>query len=359
MVENKRNILVGLFVLLGLSALGWMIFKFGDLPTMVSRYDAYEVEIFFPSAPGIKDNSEVLFCGYPVGRVVSVDPPRLMTNLDHQDKSAYQVVVTAAIHRDHEIPKNATAKVYRRGLGGSFLEFVLPPQEPASAYFLAGGDQIQGELSQGNEFLSEATQSKLDDLISSLTSLSRNLESQLQKITPEQVDGADAFSPVYPNVTTAVIRLDRVLKSINQVVGDEANQANVKKSLENLSGLSGELREAAAKIQALTDKAIGMAESGTKAMDRLDETSLKFYESFNASSLKIQTAADEIAKAFGQLDRMLAAATAGDGTASRILNDPKLYESMTDATERLNLALEDFRKLVQQWTEKGMKVKMK
>ena len=45
MKDERRNIMVGAFVLVGLMAIGWLIFKFGDLPALVSRYDADEVTI--------------------------------------------------------------------------------------------------------------------------------------------------------------------------------------------------------------------------------------------------------------------------------------------------------------------------
>ena len=52
MKEDKRSTIVGIFMIVGMVIVGWMVFQFGDLPAFVSRYDACEVAIFFPEAPG-------------------------------------------------------------------------------------------------------------------------------------------------------------------------------------------------------------------------------------------------------------------------------------------------------------------
>ena len=128
MNESKRNLLVALFVILGFTCLGWLVFKFGDLPMLVHKMDAHEISIFFDQAPGIKQNTEVLFLGYPVGRVVSMNPPRLLPDIDNPTVDTYQVVVIVSIATRHHIPKNAKPKIYLRGLGSSFIAFDLEEQ---------------------------------------------------------------------------------------------------------------------------------------------------------------------------------------------------------------------------------------
>ena len=73
--QRRRDVVVGIFVVLGLTALGWMIFKFGDLPTAVSRMKSFQVYVQFPTAPGVQKDTPVRFCGYQIGRVTSVMAP--------------------------------------------------------------------------------------------------------------------------------------------------------------------------------------------------------------------------------------------------------------------------------------------
>ena len=75
--QRKRNITVGIFVLIAVCAFVWLIFKFGDLPTAVSRFRSFQVFVQFPTAPGVQKDTPVRFCGYQIGRVTDVMAPQI------------------------------------------------------------------------------------------------------------------------------------------------------------------------------------------------------------------------------------------------------------------------------------------
>jgi len=64
--QRRYNIVVGLFVILGVCAFVWLIFKFGDLPGIVTKLDSFEVFVQFPTAPGVQKDTPVRFCGYQI-----------------------------------------------------------------------------------------------------------------------------------------------------------------------------------------------------------------------------------------------------------------------------------------------------
>jgi len=49
--QRRRNMIVGVFVIIGICALVWLIFKFGDLPSAVTKMGSFEVFVQFPTAP--------------------------------------------------------------------------------------------------------------------------------------------------------------------------------------------------------------------------------------------------------------------------------------------------------------------
>ena len=49
----------------------------------------------------------------------------------------------------------------------------------------------------------------------------------------------------------------------------------------------------------------------------------------------------------------------GQGTAGALVNDPKLYESLVDTSRELNLTIKDLQRLVQQWEQEGVTLKLK
>jgi phospholipid/cholesterol/gamma-HCH transport system substrate-binding protein len=357
MNENRRNIMVGIFVAVGLAGLVWMIIRFGDLPAVLSRYDAKEVTLLFREAPGIQENSAVLFRGYPVGRVIAVRPPMMLADVEHPDKSYYQVAVVAAVGREFELPANVTPKVYRRGLGGSFLAFEVS-DEQASRELLAEGAKLKGVVSEASEFISEGTQHKLDDLIGSLTQLSRDLQGQLTPLPPEVVDRSEA-NTVRPNVTTAVMRMDKALQNLNVIIGDVENQRNLKEGLANFSTLAKEMRVAVKETQSFAAEAVKLVDQTSQTVGAIDTAAREINANFQQVGGRIQAAADELAVALKHLDEIFVKISTGEGTAGRVLNDPRLYESLADAGANLNLAIREFRQLLAEWAKQGMKVKLK
>ncbi len=105
-IQRRRNIVVGIFVIVGLCALVWLIFKFGDLPTVVTRVGSIEVFVQFPTAPGVQRDTPVRFCGYQIGRVSAVTAPEIRTDME-TGLEYYQTVIVLSIDKRYvNIPSN-------------------------------------------------------------------------------------------------------------------------------------------------------------------------------------------------------------------------------------------------------------
>ena len=104
--QRRRNMIVGAFVVVGVCALVWLIFKFGDLPTVVTKMGSFEVYVQFPTAPGVQTDTPVRFCGYQIGRVTKVMAPEIrkdmVTGLEY-----YQTIVVLRETRSAIRPESA------------------------------------------------------------------------------------------------------------------------------------------------------------------------------------------------------------------------------------------------------------
>jgi hypothetical protein len=58
-----------------------------------------------------------------------------------------------------------------------------------------------------------------------------------------------------------------------------------------------------------------------------------------------------------QLESIIAKVSEGDGTVGRLLNDPRLYEDMREAAERLSITLRDLQAMVRKVKEEGLELK--
>jgi phospholipid/cholesterol/gamma-HCH transport system substrate-binding protein len=233
-IQRKRNITVGIFVVAGIFALVWLIYRFGDLPITVSKIRSFEVLVQFPTAPGVQKDTPVSFCGYQVGRVTKIQHPKVLEDLNTH-KFYHQTLVVLSINKKYnDIPADVQAKLITRGLGSSYIELKLKRfdvNEPTGP-FLTKGSLLQGSTGVASEFFPEESQEKLDELVDGLKTLINNT---------------------------------------NNIVGDPNNKENLKKSLANLAETSQKATKTIEEIDELVASMIGTSEelSETTAQFRL------------------------------------------------------------------------------------------
>ena len=352
MNEKRRNLLVALFVSLGLVFLGWLVIKFGDLPTIIHKVDSYEITIQFPKAFGIQENSEIMFCGYPIGNVTSIEPPQLLPDLKDPERNYYQVLVKVAIDTDHAIPDNIIPKIYKRGLGSAYIQFDLE-DEPSPNLLNDETPPLQGALAGGSEFISENTEKRLDELADRMNQLSLQLQSQLEPLPPGVVDRGDP-NIVFPNLTTAVIRLDTALKYLNIIIGDPENQQNIKNGLRDFAALTGKGLQTMEDVQTFTKDAQTLVQQASEALANVEKKAETTGEEFSEAAVRIQNAADGVALVMKHLNQILLQIAEGKGTAGRMLTDPRAFESLVDALGNLDLLIQEFRQQLALWKEHGI-----
>jgi phospholipid/cholesterol/gamma-HCH transport system substrate-binding protein len=107
MGKKSIEVMVGLFVLLGLLGLVFLALKAANLGSN-SGGDSYTLSARFDNIGGLKVRAPVRTAGVNVGRVtgISLDP------------STYQGVVTLEIQRGYQFSKDTSAKILTAGLLG-------------------------------------------------------------------------------------------------------------------------------------------------------------------------------------------------------------------------------------------------
>lgn len=108
MNKKRVEVLVGLFVLLGLSALVFLALKAANLGAFTSSGDSYTLSAKFDNIGGLKARAPVRSAGVTVGRVKSIA----------LDPKTYQGLVVMEIQKGIEFPKDSSAKILTSGLLG-------------------------------------------------------------------------------------------------------------------------------------------------------------------------------------------------------------------------------------------------
>lgn len=131
MVQRRTlEVWVGVFVALGLLALGMLAFQVGNL-TMTDVGNAYQVNARFDNIGGLRVKSPVTMAGVRVGRVVGI-------NFDNE---RYQAVVTMNIDgRFNRIPTDTSAAILTSGLLG---EQYVGLEPGGMEQYLTDGDTLQ------------------------------------------------------------------------------------------------------------------------------------------------------------------------------------------------------------------------
>jgi phospholipid/cholesterol/gamma-HCH transport system substrate-binding protein len=297
---------VGVFVIVAVIAFFWMIFKFGDLPVLVSEIKSYEVKIQFPSAPGVQKDTPVRFCGYQIGTVTDVKPPNILQDRNTKQWYHQTLVIVSIENQFKDIPDIVEAKLMTRGLGSSYIELSIPPVDVREGKFLVEGSLLQGSSGVTSEFLPVETQKKLDDLIT----------------------GISAF-----------------VKNSNDVIGDANNKANLKSALANLADASKEANEAIRQIKEAAD-------AGKTMLQNADTRTAQLTTSLVATS-------DKLGEVMTNLDSVLAKINEGQGTAGKLVNDGRLYEQLLEDSKQLHLVLKDMKTFMAESTEKGISIRLK
>lgn len=323
--QRRRDVIVGIFVIVGLAALGWMIFKFGDLPTAVTRMRSFEVYVQFPTAPGVEKDTPVRFCGYQIGRVTHVMAPEVRTDLN-TGREYHQTLCVLSINNKYvDIPCNVVVKLMTRGLGSSYLELKVDPsrlpaplQDPNDPYscFLRNGMLLQGSTGMTSEFFPEESQQMLNDLVTDIRAFIGNA---------------------------------------NDILGDPNNKQNIKATMANLTQATGSFGKA-------MDEAVQTMQDARKTLENfrsLASTGTDTIKSVDGKAERLVVAmvntTSEMSKAVSQLRLALEKVNSGDGTAGRLINDGRLYESLLESTTQLNVLLKDFKQLIDKISEKGLR----
>lgn len=299
-LQKKRNMVVGGFVIIAFLAFIYMIYKFQELPLVVSRWRSFQIMVNFPNASGAQENTPVQYCGYQIGRVINVSPPFLYR--DERGRAYHQVRVTMAVENKYtSIPSNVDIKLMRRGLGSSYIELLRDPnklpepldtERPETA-FLVDEMELQGSTGMTSEFLPPEFQNEVKTLVGSINTLANN---------------------------------------VNKIIGDRENQANFKQTLVN--------------ITALTERATAMTEQARKMLESMGQLS-------DAGTEAVQNTAEQLDGTLTELREILSKANSGDGTAARLLNDGRLYENLRDSVEELKMTLEQLKIFATDMNEKG------
>ncbi len=383
MNTHRRNMLVGLTVLIALGLIAAMIIIFAGLPEQFRG--GYRVTVTADSTHDVQPGDAVYLRGMKVGYVTSVD------FIDPANPLA-GVKFVLYVNDDVRLPGNSRVYFFTKGLVGTAYVAIKaegPPEiDPQTGRELAwlprdGSATIPSVHDPGSGSLIppelQQTLGKLGDGIDEFSKLAKTLNELIAPAegTSATQDGtgtlttttapADPDGPGKPaNLRETLARLDRTLSAMETILGDPENQQNLKASLANLAQASKQASDAmkaviafakeaelaARDARTVTTQATATLESVRTAADTAD-TEMK------RLSAQFVTDAEKAAELLATINRAASKLESGEGTAGKLLNDPKLYNSLLETSQQLTKLMKQLREIADQWKEQGVPLKLK
>ncbi|WP_028579073.1 outer membrane lipid asymmetry maintenance protein MlaD [Desulfogranum japonicum] len=118
MRHSRLDIFVGLFLVCGFIAFGWLAFRLGEVP-FLTGVKTYEIRAEFSNISGVKAGAEVQISGVNIGSV-----KELTLNKDGL------AVVTMQLDKDVNVPVDSIASVKSQGIiGDKYIQITLGGDE--------------------------------------------------------------------------------------------------------------------------------------------------------------------------------------------------------------------------------------
>jgi hypothetical protein len=325
MKDSTRNSLVGFFVLASLACLASLMVMFGEKPTWLGGQQ-WELKISgLREIRGIAEGTPVFLNGVEIGRVARLE-------FNNPNRPGLGVRVICHIKDQYTVPARSIAKLYGAalGLGGGSIHILVDPGSDM-AQLPRDAAEIRGEPASlfseiiTRDFLDsfERTVDHIGNLASAATPVMDSLEKLLQERRIIDVDNPDAGMAA--NFSTMIERVDALVANVNEVLGDENVQEDVKSAARDLKSTAESLKATAELWNSETVRLT------TNVNEAIDKTEANLDRSFD----KLQSTLESLDESARQLTLVMGGISRGEGTIGLLAKDPRLYEEAVLALQRL------------------------
>jgi phospholipid/cholesterol/gamma-HCH transport system substrate-binding protein len=313
-----------------------MLMLFGEL-NLTERF--YNFKVHVTNAGGLTGTSSVTLNGVKVGKVLSTDvvpPPGSGAALSVQVKQGVG------------IPTAAKVSIERSFVGEASLEFTIPPDAPATAMkdlIKPGADFEAGEPSSMLTRLAssiekplarfEVTAQNIDRLAETYNTVGERINELLE---PRTVADVKAGKPA--NIRSTIARADDALAGAGSLLGDQEVVSKTKGLID--------------KASRVLDQATDLATAWKNTAGNLDTQVTKVSADVDSLATQATSALRNTDKAAGELAGILESVGKGQGTVGQLVQNPDLYNSLRDASQRLEKALAQVQLLVEKYKTEGL-----
>jgi len=354
MSVQSRNVAVGLTVIAGLVLLGALVLMFTGRPSW--SQGGYDIQVVLDDAAGLRDGSVVQLNGMAVGKIVSVD---------FRDGDASRgLLAVARIDQGRRIPTGVRVEATPppMGMGSSVLRLISPPATHGTDQFLS---------TDGSAIITGRVGGVMPQLETLAASLQQFMDAVNTGTGPEGTP-LPADSPL-ALLTTSLHKVNRTLDATLTLLDDAENQQNIKVTLANVREFSTQALAAMDDVKTLIASSQSLLASGQElftsgqgliaqagdAMTEVTNATTRASADLDRLTQNLIQNTEELSRTMTILNAALAKIEQGEGTAGKLLNDPRLHDNLVDIAEQMTSIMKDLQALVQEWKDRGVGIRLR
>jgi len=291
-MKFTKEIKVGFLAVLGIMM---SVFSYNYLKGINLFDKNRKFTVKYEKVDGLSVSNPVTLNGFKIGKVQKIN---------FNSKNTRELLVDIVIDNDVIFPKTSLAELYETGLIGGKAIAIIPDYKNDST-IAVDGDYLKGVIKPG------------------LTELVNQILPQVQL-----------------QIEAVMKNAEIVLQNINTLFDDETKK-ELKSSIEDFSNLTSSLSETSDEISNLI---ANNSENLTNSLADFRSASNNIKSITNSlNSEDINSLTTNLNSLVNNLNSITKSLKNSEGTAGKLINDKSIYNNLENATNQLNLLIEDIK----------------
>ncbi|MCL2640205.1 MAG: MlaD family protein [Phycisphaerales bacterium] len=344
--EKSRNMIVGLTLLVAMVLVGYGILMLGMSPSFLGGVQPYQITLLTAQGNGASPGTKVDLNGVPVGQVLSID-------LSSDEAGKLQANIVLTIDGRYHIPTASTATIGRQiGLGSPYISLFATTGTPPFLPRDGSGVLMVSASDDANSLIPKEIREDLSNVSRDLRTVAKDFHILLAYNTPEQVEAGEGQEKPVENIATLVVRLNRTMKGLDSLLTDPVMHGQIRE-------IVGNLRSASVQLNTTLKNVDTIATNADKAFSSIDEVTSAATKTLHTTQVQILHVSERMVDMISQMEKTTKMIAEGEGTTGKLINDPRLYESMIDLSKTLNTTTNDLNFLLKKWKDEGVRLHLK
>lgn len=280
-MDKRKRILTGIIFLLAITLL-YIGISFLKGRNIFSSNSTYYVK--YHDVTGLSDSSPIYANGVHIGIVDGI-----LYNYEHPE----DIVVRIHVNKKLAIPKGSIAMLDTELLGSVSMKLLLADNKES---YLSAGDTLPGELNRG--------------MMAELSSM-------------------------MPNVMALIPQLDSILNNVHTLLAD----SSISNTMHQAEALSLKAQNTLNELSSVMTNVNNLANAYQQAGKELDTLSRKAKTIVTDGS--VESLITNLDATIQHLQAIATSLDNGEGTASRIIQDPALYNNLNQVCDEANELIQD------------------